>query len=207
MSIPNLPVNFKDDILAASNVKRKYRQTTNDDSTVSFEDVTNYSQEGSEFGAKEVNQTNGAINNIYNERILTLEEAALVTEPGFFVDAQVITELNGNNYELDESEDTYESERIWYKKYNNGLIEYWGRCSSPAQVTGGQGFATINFPVPFKDMNYIVTATAEYASSSTITFETSVQRNSTSRAYVYARTNTGIVTGAWIQWEAKGYWK
>ena len=94
MSIPNLPVNFKDDILAASNVKRKYRQTTNDDSTVSFEDVTNYSQEGSEFGAKEVNQTNTAINNIYDERILDLEELELVTEPGFFVDAQAVKEAH-----------------------------------------------------------------------------------------------------------------
>lgn len=100
MSIPNLPVNFKDDILAASNPKRKYRQTANDDSTVSFEDVTNYSQEGSEFGAKEVNQTNTAINNIYDERILDLDELELVTEPGFFVDAQAVKEaydeLNGN---------------------------------------------------------------------------------------------------------------
>lgn len=92
MSIPNLPVDFKDDILASSNTKRKYRQTANDDSTVSFEDVTNYSQEGSRFGAKEVNQTNTAINNIYDERILDLDELELVTEPGFFVDAQAAKE-------------------------------------------------------------------------------------------------------------------
>lgn len=100
MSIPNLPVDFKDDILASSNTKRKYRQTANDDSTVSFEDVTNYSQEGSRFGAKEVNQTNTAINNIYDERILDLDELELVTEPGFFVDAQAAKEaydtLNSN---------------------------------------------------------------------------------------------------------------
>lgn len=94
MSIPNLPVDFKDDILASSNTKRKYRQTENDDSTVSFEDVTNYSQEGSEFGAKEVNQTNTAINNIYDERILDLDELELVTEPGFFVDAQAVKEAH-----------------------------------------------------------------------------------------------------------------
>ena len=97
MSIPNLPVDFKDDILASSNTKRKYRQTTNGDSTVSFEDVTNYSQEGSEFGAKEVNQTNTAINNIYDERVLDVDALELITEPGFFVDAQVVKELNGNN--------------------------------------------------------------------------------------------------------------
>lgn len=138
----------------------------------------------------------------------------LTTEAGFALDARQgkvlddkITELNGNNYEIDEADDTYGAEKIWYKKYNNGLIEYWGRCSSPAQGAGGQGFATINFPVPFKDMNYIVTATSEYADSSTITFETSVQRNSASRAFIYTRTNAGRVTGAWVQWTAKGYWK
>lgn len=93
MSIPNLPVDFKDDILASSNTKRKYRQTANDDSTVSFEDVTNYSQEGSEFGAKEVNQTNTAINNIYDERVLDADALELVTEPGFFVDALLLKDL------------------------------------------------------------------------------------------------------------------
>lgn len=92
MSIPNLPVNFKDDILAASNPKRKYQQTFNSDGSVSLEDVTVYSQTGSEFGASQVNQTNKAINNIYSERILDLDELELVTEPGFFVDAQAAKE-------------------------------------------------------------------------------------------------------------------
>ena len=92
MSIPNLPVNFKDDILAASNPKRKYQQTFNSDGSVSLEDVTVYTQQGSGFGASQVNQTNGAINNIYNERILDLDELELVTEPGFFVDAKAVKE-------------------------------------------------------------------------------------------------------------------
>lgn len=96
MSIPNLPVNFKDDILASSNPKRKYQQTFNTDGSVSLEDVTQYNQKGSEFGASQVNQTNGAVNNIYDERILTLEELELVTEPGFFVDALAVKELNSN---------------------------------------------------------------------------------------------------------------
>lgn len=94
MSIPNLPVNFKDDILAASNPKRKYQQTFNSDGSVSLEDVTVYTQQGSDFGASQVNQTNGAINNIYNERIIDLDELELVTEPGFFVDALAVKELN-----------------------------------------------------------------------------------------------------------------
>ena len=97
MSIPNLPINFKDDILAATNQKRKYNLIQNDDGTVSFEDATEYQQTGSDFGAGQVNATNDAINKIYSERILTLEEAALVTEPGFFVDAMVVSELIGDS--------------------------------------------------------------------------------------------------------------
>lgn len=117
MSIPNLPVDFKDDILASSNTKRKYRQTTNGDSTVSFEDVTNYSQEGSEFGAKEVNQTNTAINNIYDERVLDVDALELITEPGFFVDAQAVKELNGKMTEIG-VEQSY-SENGWTVSYRN----------------------------------------------------------------------------------------
>lgn len=96
MSIPNLPVNFKDDILSSSNQRRKYTKIDNYDGTFSLEDSTEYSQKGSEFGAKEINETNEAVNNIYDERILTLEEAALVTQPGLFVDAEVISKLIGN---------------------------------------------------------------------------------------------------------------
>lgn len=96
MSIPNLPTNFKDDILNTSvNSKRKYKMINNAGGTVSFEDKTDYTQEGSEFGAGQINATNDAINKIYSERILSLEEAALVTEPGFFVDAMVVPELIG----------------------------------------------------------------------------------------------------------------
>lgn len=99
MSIPNLPTNFKDDILNTSvNSKRKYKMINNPGGTVSFEDETDYTQEGSEFGAGQINATNDAINKIYSERILSLEEASLVTEPGFFVDAMVVPELIGDIY-------------------------------------------------------------------------------------------------------------
>lgn len=59
-----LLTNFKDDILASSNSKRKYNMIHNSDGTVSFEDVTVYSQQGSEFGAKEVNEEREAINKL-----------------------------------------------------------------------------------------------------------------------------------------------
>lgn len=57
-----LSTNFQDDVLASSNSKRKYNMIHNPDGTVSFEDVTVYSQEGSDFGAKEVNEEREEIN-------------------------------------------------------------------------------------------------------------------------------------------------
>ena len=61
MSTTPLDTNFKDDILASSNAKRKYQMTYNDDGTVSFQDATAYSQMGSAFGAKEVNEERAAL--------------------------------------------------------------------------------------------------------------------------------------------------
>ena len=59
----NLRTDFKDDILNAEiNARRKYQMITNEDGTVSFEDVTEYSQEGDLFGALAVNAMAEAIN-------------------------------------------------------------------------------------------------------------------------------------------------
>lgn len=59
-----LKTNYKEDVLAASNTKRKYNMITNDDGTVSFEDVTEYQQTGDNFGAGDINNTNTVINNM-----------------------------------------------------------------------------------------------------------------------------------------------
>lgn len=63
MAKQTLPVNFKDDILDPSmSGKRKYRLIDNGDGTVSFEDVTTYTQAGSDYGAGQINATNQAVN-------------------------------------------------------------------------------------------------------------------------------------------------
>lgn len=94
MSTTPLSTDFKDDILASSNIKRKYQIIYNDDGTVCLEDVTAYSQTGSIYGAKEVNEERAAINNIDERRLVTLDEIDLVTEEGYFVDAKAAAELN-----------------------------------------------------------------------------------------------------------------
>lgn len=55
----DLKTNYKDDVLDTSkNQKRKYKMIQNPDGTVSFEDVTVYTQEGDSFGGADINATN-----------------------------------------------------------------------------------------------------------------------------------------------------
>ena len=96
MAYTPLRTDFKDDILDPSNYKRKYKQVANNDGTFSFQDETTYQQVGSNYGAKEVNEEREAINNIYENKLVALDDVALVTEEGFFVDALAVKELNSN---------------------------------------------------------------------------------------------------------------
>lgn len=58
-----LRTDYKDDILdLTQNTQRKYRMITNADGTVSFQDVTVYSQVGDSFGAFELNQIANVVN-------------------------------------------------------------------------------------------------------------------------------------------------
>ena len=91
-----LSTNFKDDILADSNDKRKYKQINNSDGTISLQDSTAYKQVGSQFGAKEIIEEREAINEIYANKLVTLDEIDLVTEEGYYVDALAVKELKNN---------------------------------------------------------------------------------------------------------------
>lgn len=75
----DLRTNYKDDVLDASvNEKRKYNMIQNADGTVSFDDVTTYTQNGDSFGAKDVNDTNTAVNELNNN----LKQTTIIPEEG-----------------------------------------------------------------------------------------------------------------------------
>lgn len=64
-----LKTNYKDDVLDTSvNDKRKYRMVQNADGTISLTDATSYTQEGSTFGAADINATNQEVNTL-NENL------------------------------------------------------------------------------------------------------------------------------------------
>lgn len=83
-----LLTNFKDDILAESmEGRRRYQMITNEDGTVSFVDVTEYEQVGSEFGQAEINVIHRAINNKLDSGEVIDPLAA--EEVGFAADAKL----------------------------------------------------------------------------------------------------------------------
>lgn len=60
-----LKTDYKNDVLDTSkNTKRKYQQTTNSDGTISLDDVTVYSQEGSLLGANDINAITTRLNQL-----------------------------------------------------------------------------------------------------------------------------------------------
>ena len=91
------------------------------------------------------------------------------------------------------------------RKWNNGVLEYWGIAESPAS---GSGFATLTFPQEFKNENYIIITTPIY-NYSNITFELSGQASSTSKAFIYFRISQGtkVLTDARCYFHIIGTWK
>ena len=92
----DLPVNFKDAILAAGmNGKRRVKLTKVSEDVYEVEDVTEYSQEGSAYGSAQVNAANTAINEKVKSATIVddLETAAAVTENGVPAGCKALAEL------------------------------------------------------------------------------------------------------------------
>ena len=93
----DLPTNLKDDILDSSvNTRRKYRMIENPDGTVEFEDVTEYSQVGDEYGAGLINETNKQVNARVKKAVVVrdLDTIGAITQPGFIPDALALKDVN-----------------------------------------------------------------------------------------------------------------
>lgn len=101
-----LRTDFKDSVLKDTTGNKKYKMTNNSDNTVSFTDVTEYSQEGSPYGAKEVNEERKTINSVIVPKTRTVEGSYLtcdVAEAGtitwFRISSNTTSKLtNGTEY-------------------------------------------------------------------------------------------------------------
>ena len=95
----DLPTNYFDDILSESmNGKKKFRLTYRNGTTeeVTIEDISEYDQYGSKFGAGDINKTNQAVNEKFDSDDVV--DPKLATEEGFSADAKLtgdaLSELN-----------------------------------------------------------------------------------------------------------------
>lgn len=93
MIMADLKTNYVDDVLdTTKNQLRKYQQIQNDDGTVSFFDVTEYTQVGTSFGAKDINDTNAAINDVNRKLGKNTITKIQITNASFSSGALVITD-------------------------------------------------------------------------------------------------------------------
>ena len=94
-----LPTNFVDDILAPSmGGKRRYNLIQNDDGAYSLEDVTDYTQTGSDFGAGQMNATNQAVNDSCDKAnvIDNLDDIIANQANGMIAGAKAVATLNAD---------------------------------------------------------------------------------------------------------------
>lgn len=99
MSKTTLATNFQDDELDSSmGGLRRYKEIQNSDGTVSFEDVTDYTQIGSTFGASQINAINKAVNNSFDASKVIDDYDTLMatTQSGYAAGALAVKELNSN---------------------------------------------------------------------------------------------------------------
>ena len=178
MAYTPLRTDFKDDILDSSNYKRKYKQVVNSDGTFSFQDETTYQQVGSDYGAKEVNEERKAINKIYENKLVTLDDVALVTEEGFFVDALAVKELSSKLAKSNDSIAAINNKLISivergtknnynYTKYSNGDMVMWSKYTWNTNLATSwynwyfASSAAVGFPVAFKEAPLIIVSPAK----------------------------------------------
>ena len=101
----DLPTNFLDDILSASmGGKRRFKIThlNGTSEEVTIEDVSEYDQYGSKFGAGDINKTNQAVNEKFDSEDVV--DPMLATKQGFAADAKftrdAIDKINSNSHKL-----------------------------------------------------------------------------------------------------------
>ena len=122
----DLKTDYKDDILDTSqNTKRKYQMIDNGDGTVSFEDVTEYLQQGDSFGADDINDTNEEVN-IINDK-LTCESYACTTDSNI---AKAI-----NDWIAQANMEVGETRRVSMKIVTTSDIEYIVEITKTARIS------------------------------------------------------------------------
>lgn len=211
MAKQQLPTNFKDDVLAAQMVgKRRYRVIQNEDGTISLEDVTNYSQIGSNFGAAQTNATNLAVNESFdkNKVIDSLADIVANEATGYAAGALAVRELNGKSIV-----ETGSNANGNYIKYADGTLEMWGKKSAEyiCKTTAGSGYVSTGIPItfPIASKTECVVTVQKIAASIEATCGgiCGVSTKTGVTAFVLSLFQISNARIAYFHWRATGTWK
>lgn len=146
----DLKTNYKDDVLDTSkNQKRKYKMIQNPDGTVSFEDVTVYTQEGDSFGGADINATNKFCN-LLNQGLINKSNTNHVHDDRYYIKAQIDAVTSGSAQRINNSYIDAVS-LSWYK--NGKIVWITGTISvSKAIPAGAAFFFASGFPSRLKQL-------------------------------------------------------
>ena len=188
----DLPTNYYDDILSASmNGKKKFRLTYRNGTTeeVTIEDISEYDQYGSKFGAGDINKTNQAVNEKFDSDDVV--DPMLATVKGFAADAF----LTGKELKK-QDENLTASNGVPFKFGVNENGEY-GHF-----VTDSEGADTFR---PFKDLvrDTAATAGAEHITKGYTAWVNGKLITGTREAPINSQTGSisqNIANGASVTW-------
>lgn len=198
MAKQTLPTNFVDDILSSSmGGKRKFTITDNGDGTYEIEDVTDYTQTGSDFGSGQINATNQAVNESCDKAdvIDDLDDIVANQAGGMIAGAKAVAELISKIPEEDNG----------YLKFVDGTLIQWG-----SDVTSNtNAVKVINLQIPFINNSYFVTyqftRNANTVTKSWIGDAGGNEARTEDNFGIYIQRSSG--TSMDISWAAIGRWK
>lgn len=198
-----LPTNFVDDIIAPSmGGKRRYNLIQNSDGTYSLEDITDYTQTGSDFGASQMNQTNQAVNESCDKAdvIDSMEDIVANQASGKIAGAKAVAALIEKS--VIESGDNY-------RKWADGTLEVWGKTSlSAIPITSHTGILynssmlTVYYPVDFAEAPEV---NVDFANDGGVFATLRNTYNTYFTYYLYADTRQS--RSGTLCWKATGKWK
>lgn len=155
-----LKENYKDDILDTSqNVKRKYQMENNGDGTVSFTDVTEYTQQGDSFGSGAINPIAHAINGLNNYNFHpsgSIDLVAYIADDSYYLNEDnkyVLADSTIGQALINSDPSTYKalaSNTDLYGIEGEDTVSGFEPSSTPIEV-GGETLSTIDDKI-----NYLV---------------------------------------------------
>nr|DAS98583.1 MAG TPA: hypothetical protein [Caudoviricetes sp.] len=138
-------MSLKTDYQDAMYAKRKFRMENNSDGTVSLTDATSYTQEGTPFGANDVNAITKSVNALYQETIVTIPANAWSTSAPYSQKVSVPTVKATDSVTMGKAytkDNTLEEIETWDEmaglitsaEVSDGYVTFYSKSEKPSRT-------------------------------------------------------------------------